>query len=431
MNVISNRPYWWDEFESPKSISFQSLPSEVDVVIVGAGHTGLTAALYLARGGQSVVVLDTLNPGQGASSRNGGMIGGVNRVPIDQLINKYGHTLASRLLSELHIESTQFCKSLMNNSSINCDFDETGRFQAYWSKKEYEHQAKKLDTLMKMIPVEAEIIPKSKVKDEINSEIYAGGNLFYLHGGLNPAKWVAGICDAAISAGAVVQGQTHVSNIEKKSNGFAVSTQRGQINAGQVLLATNGYTTSRIGRICRHVFPIPSFIVVTEKLGVEHIHELIPKARMIVETRARHCYFRPSPDRSRIVFGGRAAMFKPPDWFYESQLRMLLTEIFPSLKNIKIEYRWWGLTGFTFELMPHIGKFDGIWHALGYCGNGNGMAPWLGYKVAMKMQGDPAGETAFSEIQMPVRWYHQGHPWFLPYADIKFRMHDLWANITK
>ena len=131
------------------------------------------------------------------------------------------------------------------------------------------------------------------------------------------------------------------------------------------------------------------------------------------------------------MFGGRAALVKPPDSFFTGQLRKLMTGIFPQLRGVGISHSWWGRTGFTFATLPHVGQIDGIWHALGYCGNGNGMAPWLGHKAALKMIGDPAGETAFSKIEAPARWYYNGFPWFMPFADLRFRLEDMTSSIGR
>ena len=124
-------------------------------------------------------------------------------------------------------------------------------------------------------------------------------------------------------------------------------------------------------------------------------------------------------------------MFKPSDAFYERQLRTLMGGIFPKLRGVELTHRWWGKTGFTFATLPHVGKLEGIWHAMGYCGNGNSMAPWLGYKVALQILDDPEGDTAFAQIPLPTRWYYNGHPWFMPLADLRFRLHDFVANLAR
>ena len=117
-------------------------------------------------------------------------------------------------------------------------------------------------------------------------------------------------------------------------------------------------------------------------------------------------------------------MFNAPERFVQNQMRELITGIFPELRNVELTHSWRGNTGFTFEMVPNVGQIDGIWHALGYCGNGNGMAPWLGHKAAQMMLGEPGGETAFSKTKLPARWWYGGRPWFLPFADVLYRLKD-------
>jgi len=428
---VKDYPYWWESAGKPKPFPNVKLPKSIDVVVVGAGLTGLTASLYLAKAGKSVIVLDQSIPCIGASSRNGGMIGGGHRANVDGLIETYSLDLTKRLLHEMHIDSTHFAKQLMQEENIDCDFQETGRFQAFWKASEYALHARKLEQLKKLVPVEAEMVSPLRQTEEVKSQIYHGGIKFNLHGGLNPAKWVYGIRDAAIAYDVMLLGDTEVKQINNRQGSHQVMTSRGVITAQDVLIATNGYSPRNFGSLSHRIFPIPSFIVTTEELSETQIRDLFPNLRMIVETRERHCYYRPSPDRKRIVFGGRAAMFKVSDRLYQNQLRGLLTEIFPELRGVSFTHSWWGNTGFTFELLPHVGQFDGIWHAMGYCGNGNGMAPWLGYKVAHQILGYPEGETAFAEIDMPTKWYYKGYPWFLPIADLGFRCRDTWSNLRK
>ena len=407
------------------------MPGEVDVLVVGAGLTGLSAARTLAVAGKSVLVLDGGNPGEGASSRNGGMIGGGHKINAGALIARDGPDIAAAKTREMHIESVDFARVIMETESIDCDFKDSGRFLALWLPSEYDAFARNLEGIRELAPVVAEMVPHSRTRDEIASDAYAGGAVFHHHGGLNPAKWVRGLLEAAIRRGATVQGNTPVLQIEREGAAHAASTPRGSVRAGEVLLATNGYTNGKFGTAGRSVFPVPSFIIATEPLGTKCVGNLFPTARMIVETRERHCYFRPSPDGTRIVFGGRAALFQAGSHFFQSQLRFLLRQVFPELRDVGISHAWKGNTGFTFGMEPHVGRTGGIWHAMGYCGNGNSMAPWLGHKAALQIAGDPEGETAFSHAKLQRRWWYRGNPWFLPFADAGFRARDVVSDLRR
>ena len=297
-------PYWWDIAGHPEPTPVEELPREVDVLVVGAGLTGLSAARTLATAGRSVLVLDQGSPGIGASSRNGGMIGGGHRVHADELVGRYGHELAAAQLREMHIDSVEFAKRLMATEEIECDFDECGRFLAMWLASDYEAFARNLDQVTKLAPVSAEMIPRADTRDEVATDLYCGGAVYHFHGGLNPAKWVAGILKAAIRRGALVQGDTPVQALERVGAAHIATTPRGLIRAGSILLATNGYTDGRFGTVGRSVFPVPSFLITTDHLGSNRVRALFPTSRMIVETRERHCYYRPVSGRDPNRFRG-------------------------------------------------------------------------------------------------------------------------------
>ena len=424
-------PYWWEDAGQPESPPTQPLPTDVDVLVIGAGLTGASAAQTLAKHGKSVLVLDALSPGLGASSRNGGMVGGGHRLSYDALCSQYSQDIALRLMREAHIDSAAYCQSLIAAESIDCDFKLCGRFRGLWQEDEYESEARSLEQLQSLISVDADMVPREQQHQHIASDLYRGGVAYHQHGSLNPAKWHKGLLSSAIKQGTQVQGDTPVVSIERKGHQFEAATGRGTIKAGQVLAATNGYTPHALPKERRRIIPLPSFIIATEELGTEKINELFPSGRMIVESRDKHCYYRPSPDGKRIVLGARAALFQAPEAFAQSQLTKLLLQIFPQLTGLKISHNWRGNTGFSFSFLPHVGQIDGIWHAMGYSGSGNAMAPWLGHKVALQMCGEPEGQTAFSETDFPAPWWHTGRPWFLPAADVVYRCRDIKAGRRK
>lgn len=430
--MMTSDPYWWEDAGAPAVPVGTALPPEVDVAIIGAGLTGLSAARTLARAGRSVLVLDKGGVGSGASSRNGGMIGGGHRLSTSALEARFGPSVAHGLLREAHVDSRAFCLDLMRGENIDCDYVQTGRFRGLWKASEFEHSARELEQLQKVIPLEAEMIPKTRQHEEVASDLYAGGTVYPLHGGLNPAKWVAGLADAAIRAGAQIAGDCAVLSVAPRADaGFDLRTTRGLVRAGAVLAATNGYTPAALPKQRRGIVPIPSFIAVTEPLGANRVRALIPKGRMIAESRERHCYYRPSPDGTRLIFGGRAAMFAAPQAFVRRELAALIRQIFPDLGAVQFSHCWTGRTGFSFGFLPSVGQIDGIWHAMGFSGSGNAMAPWLGHKAALQMLGDPEGTTAFSHTGLPTRPWHRGAAWFLPFADVTFRARDLWNNARR
>ena len=420
------QPFWFEDGKAPQSPPFVPPPPEADVVIVGGGLTGLSAARALAKRGRHVVVVDAGAPGGGASGRNGGMLGGGHRLEYQHLRARYGDDLAQRLLREAHLDSAAFVKNLIAEENIDCDFVECGRFRGAWTQDEYKDTARQLKILQDMLSLEADMLPKQRQHEEVATDLYEGGTVFFRHCGLHPAKYVRGLLHAAQRAGATVIGDLPVIYLSSDKGAVTVHTAHGRIRAGQVLLAVNGYVTSGLPYWRRRIVPIPSFIVATAPLGRKVMRTLIPGGRMIVESRFRHCFYRASPDGERLIFGGRAAMYNGfSDAFIRRQMRKLMADIFPSLGDVDLSHQWRGLTGFSFDLLPNVGQCGNIWHAMGYCGSGNAMAPWLGYKAAMAMLGDAEGDTAFRHTKMSTRWWHRGTPWFMPFADVVYRLQDL------
>ncbi|HEC09382.1 MAG TPA: FAD-binding oxidoreductase [Acidimicrobiales bacterium] len=429
--MTSTDPLWWEDAGRPSSPPRQELPGEADVVVIGAGLTGLTAARTLARAGRSVVVLDRGAPGIGGSGCNGGMIGGGHLLSLDEMIGRYGTEGGISLIREAQMNSTDFARGLIAEEEIDCDLQPTGRFRGLWNRREYEETARHLERLEQHMAVEAEMVPPERQREDVATDLYAGGIIYHRHGALNPAKFVAGMVEVARRHGALVQGDTPVTAVQPAGSALSVETDRGTVRAGEVLAATNGYTPRALRFAYRRIVPVPSFIAATEELGEDRLRELIPRGRMITESRDRHCYYRPSPDGKRLVLGGRAAMAPVPERFATFELKRLIRQIFPQIGDFEITHSWTGRAGFSHDFVPHVGRHDGIWHAMGYSGNGNTMAPYLGHKAALQILGDPEGDTAFARTEFPTRWYDRGRPWFLPFADVLFRAKDVRSRLFR
>ncbi len=423
-----NTPYWWDAIERETDVQ-PEFNAEYDVVVVGAGLTGSSAGRTLAKNGASVLVLDAEAPGHGASTRNGGMVGEGHRVPLSAMAKRYGMETARALLREIYVEPLGFAKNMIEEEALDCDFHTYGRFRGQWNNAEYDATARSLDELRAIAPMNVEMIPRERQHTEVGTDMYAGGLLLHDHGGLHPGKYLSGLVGAARKAGATVCGNTPVTGVTPSGSGFIVSTPRGEIRAGSVLMATNGYTKPAFSWLKRRIFPVTVYVIATEELDPDLIQTLMPGKRMVVETRHRHCYYRLSPDGKRIVLGARAALSEIPYEKATEILRDLLTGIFPQLKSVGISHCWRGDTGFTFSFLPHLGQHDGVWHAMGYSGSGNGMAPYLGHKAALNMLGHKDGETSFTKTVFETKSWYRGWPWFLPLAHAFYRTVDMRENM--
>jgi glycine/D-amino acid oxidase-like deaminating enzyme len=222
--------------------------------------------------------------------------------------------------------------------------------------------------------------------------------------------------------GIPVVAQAAVTALARAGGAYEVQTAKGPIRAQKVVLTTNGYTSRPFRWHMARVFPLPSYILATEELPADLIDHIAPGRRMMVETRARHSYFRISPDGRRVLFGGRASMAEMPPAQAAERLSRTMLEIWPALEGTRISHCWQGFTGYSFSHMPHVGQHDGMHHAMGFSGSGTVMAPWLGAKAAYQAMGDTRGETAYGRTRLERKWLHPfERPHFLRAADLWYR----------
>ncbi len=417
-----SKPFWWEAAprESEQEVN---LPATADCVVVGAGYAGLNAALTLARAGRSVVVCEAGPPGFGASSRSGGMIGHGHRLSYSNLIALYGAAKAKTLIGE-GMASLDYVKQLINSEGIDARLSAVGRLRGAWTQADYDTMGREAELLRRDLGLPVDVVQKSDMHKEIASDSYQGGLVFHSHGGVHPALFQQGLLGVACSAGVEVAGFTPVTRIDRQIDHTLVHTPRGSIKARDVIVATNGYSAGPVLDFARRLVPMPSFLIATEEIGENRVRDLIPNLRMIVETREKHLYYRPSPDGKRIILGGRAALHPIELEEAKVRLRKELVALFPSLAQTEISHVWTGNIAMTRSDLPGIGKLGGLWYALGCNGSGVALMPYLGHKLALKILGDKEGVTAFDDIPFKAIPFYDGRPWFLPLMTAWYRGRD-------
>ncbi|MFT5502261.1 MAG: glycine/D-amino acid oxidase-like deaminating enzyme [Woeseiaceae bacterium] len=406
-------PYWWDEAPRPDEVPSE-LPSQVDALIVGGGFSGLTTARVLANAGKSVLVCEAGQLGIGASTRNGGMLGpSFHKLGIAGLTAHYGKERTHALLRE-SIGFVDFVRELITTEKIECDFRQSGRFRCASSTAHYDAMSRELGPLVEHTGVEAEALPKHRVREEIGTDRFHGGIRYEIDGGLHPGKYHDGLVRVVRDAGGIVATNTEVINVNRDANGFAVVTTQGIVNAGQVAICTNAYTKKVSQWFRRRLIPIRSSLIATEPLDSTLMRELMPTQRMYGDSRRIQAYYRPSPDGKRILFGGRATSSDKPVRNAEL-MRQSMLEVFPQLKNTQITHSWSGLVAYSFDHVPHLGQHDDLFYAMGYCGSGVARSSYFGTKVGHKMLGQvEEGACAFDDLPFKSRPLYTGTPWFLP-----------------
>jgi glycine/D-amino acid oxidase-like deaminating enzyme len=169
-------------------------------------------------------------------------------------------------------------------------------------------------------------------------------------------------------------------------------------------------------------------MIATEPLAPETMARLMPKGRMLTDTKKLLSYYRPSPDGTRILFGGRAAYGNTDLRTTGRRLHRFMTNVYPELDGLKITHSWDGNVAFCFDLLPHTGCQAGVHYAIGYCGSGVAFGAYLGHKAGLKVLGDPDGATAFDDLPLQTRPFYSGKPWFLAGAVAYYKMRDRLAR---
>jgi glycine/D-amino acid oxidase-like deaminating enzyme len=417
-----SEPYWWEAAPRP-ALPPGPPPARADVVVVGSGYTGLAAALVAARGGRDTLVLEAGDPGTGCSTRNGGQVSTSIKPTYAELAERHGPDRAFAMLREGH-NALEFLAGFIAAEGIDCDWHRPGRFLGAHAPAQYEALARRLASQPRGLEVEAHLVPRSEQGSEIGTALYHGGAVFERHGALHPARFHQGLLDRALAAGARVVPRCPVQGIQRDGEGFAVATPHGRIAAREVIVATNGYTGAESPALRRRVIPIGSYIIATEPLAPAVAERLVPRNRVISDTRHVVFYYRLSPDRRRMVFGGRVALGETDPRVTAPRLHAAMTALFPELARTRITHSWHGFVAYTFDTMPHLGRRDGIHYAMGYCGSGVSLATYFGTRIGQQLLGLAEGRTALDDLDFPTRPLYSGRPWFLVPTLAWYRLQD-------
>jgi glycine/D-amino acid oxidase-like deaminating enzyme len=425
-----NESNYWLTTASMPAATAGDLPSRTDVAVIGAGFTGLSAARTLAKRGAQVAVFEATGIGWGASSRNGGMVLTGMKLGVETLAKRYGMELTRRMYAA-SLASIDLVEEIVREENIDCSFSRCGHLELACKQSHFDTYERSVEIIAKEFNHQLRVVPRNKLSAEIGSSIYFGGLVDETSAGVNPAQYVAGLASAALKAGACVYEDARVEDIGRSSregvNGFKLKTSRGNIFAKNVLVATSGYTSKTTPALQKKIIPIGSFIITTARLPETLARELSPRNRMIYDSKHYLHYYRLTPD-NRMLFGGRAAFFpETKDTIRRSAeiLRRGMVEVFPQLREARVEYAWGGTLDFCFDTMPHAGELDGMHYALGYAGHGVAMATYLGAKIAEQMAGDdqeiPYGTIPFPGAPLGL---YNGRPWFLPFAGAYYKVLD-------
>ncbi|MFI5226382.1 MAG: NAD(P)/FAD-dependent oxidoreductase [Candidatus Limnocylindrales bacterium] len=422
-----SRPLWQAQMPELPDHRGRELPDSVDVVVVGGGYTGVSAARRLAQAGASVTLLEAGRLGSGASTRNGGIVHPGYHWGPAELEHRYGAELGRQLFAET-LEGYRVLRDLIAEEGIDAELVERGHLELAYAPSHLDG-LRAAQRGLAAAGVDCSIVPRERLAEEIGSTAYFGALAVEGSGALHPGRLFAGLAESAARAGADLHEGVRATGVQTQADGrVVVETDRGAIIAGEVIVGTNGYTDGFVPALRRRIIPIGSYIIATEPLSEELAAELSPRGRAFFDTKNFLYYWRLTKDR-RMVFGGRASFIPTSVERIARILHAGLIEVHPQLAATRIDYAWGGNVGFTFDRMPHVGRLGGVTYAMGYCGTGVVMATYLGSRVADWIGGSPAPALALASLSFPlVPVPYEGRPWFLPFAGEWFRLRDRLAG---
>ena len=408
-------PYWWQSYK-PIDAATVDLPVQAQVVIIGAGYSGLSAALQLTKLGINCCVLDAANPGNGASTRSGGLItasGGI-KTP---LINKEFSNQDYTLMIKAACEGLELVEKIITDEAIDCEWKKTGYLKLATTRKQFEAMSKKAQLLDRHETIDTKMLNSEALSQEIGSQFYQGGMLTQQAAHLHPALYFKGLLDACKSRQIPVCGQAKVTKISKSGAGFSIATVRGKLNAEQVVIATNGYTGPVTPQFQKRVVPIKPYIIATQVLSDDLAKEISPKDRSFTDARRIAPFYRLSGEsgNQRMIFGSRVKWKDIEARDMAPLLYALMIERFPQLEGTKITHAWSGNVALTLDEQMHTGKLEDMYYALGCNGSGVANMTYLGTQVANKIAQVSGYNCPYDTGVFPhSRFYNGRSRWFVP-----------------
>jgi gamma-glutamylputrescine oxidase len=393
-----------DSYYSSSAIGRRARPSlqgarQADVCVIGAGYTGLSAALHLRKAGLSVVVLEAERAGFGASGRNGGQVITGQRVDQTDLEKKFGDARA-RELWNLALEAKSLVRSLIATYAIDCD-ERQGHLTAAvrdGHARDLESYTAHLNT--KYGYTAARYVSGKEMPSLVASENYKGGMFdaegFHLH----PLNYALGLARAADDEGAQILEHSRAAAIDRGPT-IRITTTQGSVEAKFCVVGCGAYLDNLVPQLENTVVPISNYIAATEPLGEARAKALIPSGAAVADTKFVLDYYRLSAD-GRLIFGGGETYGRSDELFIAKIVRPRILSVFPQLADVPVEYAWGGRLGITIPRLPHLGRLaPNFYFAQGYSGQGVAIATLAGKLIAEAIAGQSARFDVYESLKVP------------------------------
>jgi len=416
--------YWVETGNLAPVAPTMSGEQKADVVVIGAGFTGLSAAYHLSKAGIDAIVVEAEDVGWGASGRNGGMLPPRYKKGFASIAKTYGNETTRRLHAIVH-EAVDTVETIVSDCALDCGFSRTGQITAAHSDV---HLAS-LERDCAWMAAEAgdraaRILNRTEMIDEVGANIHVGGWFDPRGAAIHPLNYVRGLAAALQKRGVPIFVRSPVRRLVEQPDGVRLYLPGGTIAAHQVVIATNAYTDTTgfaPDGLERRIVAVNTSVICTDPIGGNRARAVLPGRRMVADTKHIMNWYRILPD-NRLIFGGRGDITgRSDDPSVYAKLERQLAETFPAIADVGVRHRWSGKVAITRDHFPHIGRLSPrVAYAMGYGGRGVALANVLGKYLQQLVQGKtvdagPMSANAFDPIpfhafrvpgmQIVARWY--------------------------
>lgn len=388
--------------------------AQVDVVVVGAGYSGLSTALHLIEKGHQVAIVEGARVGWGASGRNGGQIVNGLNASLQTIRRRYGQDTAT-FVAGLVQEGGQIIRERVATYSIDCDLKDTNIFVGLTGAHLRELEARR--ALWASYGIENQrLLDRNELREHVCSDLYAGGLIDYTGGHMHPLNLALGEAAAVEKLGGTVYEMSPVTAVDTTAARPVVRTPEGQISCRTLVLCGNAYLGGVVPELASRVMPVSTQVMATEPLDEALAASLIPGDGCIEDIRYILDYFRLSGDR-RLLFGGGTVYGGADPHDIEAKLRRNLLKVFPQLAGIRVDYAWSGNFALSFSRVPQMGRLgSNSYFAHGYSGHGVTGSHTFGRILAEAIDGDLSRFDVFAGL--PWIPFPGGRMFRVPYSVI-------------
>ncbi|WP_449396888.1 NAD(P)/FAD-dependent oxidoreductase [Devosia riboflavina] len=367
-----------------------------DIVVVGAGYSGMSTAIHLAESGLKVVVVEAAEVGWGASGRNGGQVVNGLNASLATIGKRYGEKTAN-FVGGLVQEGAGIIYDWVERYGIDCDLKRGNIYAAYTEQHMRDLEAKK--ALWQSHGMnDHELLDREAIRKHIGSDVYAGGMIDHSGAHMHPLNLVLGEANAFEGLGGVIYEHSPVTKVSQSADSAVVETANGRVTAKTAVVCGNAYLGNVVPQLTSRIMPVSTQMMATAPLGKERAEALLPTGMCVEDVRYILDYFRISADY-RLIFGGGVVYGGTDPADVVAKLRPNMDKVFPQLKGERVDFAWSGNFALSFSRVPQMGRLGNrIYFAHGYSGHGVTGSHLFGRILSEAIRGDFTRFAVFADL---------------------------------